>query len=111
MSGVEWNPQEFMDEQPVARLAQACMDSERVNLPDGTHITREDTGYVLRNRHGREMQTHTGTSKEAARSAAAHALDASAMSRHPKSIGGHRRFTSLQKARDNKPLDSRSAII
>lgn len=111
MSAVEWNPQEFMEEQPIGRLAQACMDSDRVNLPDGTHITRESTSFVIRNRHGREIQAHTGTSKEAARSAAQHALDASAMSRHPKSIGGHRRFASLQKAREDKPLDSRAPII
>lgn len=107
----EWDPNQFINEQPVGRLAQQLQDNRKVEFPDGTHITKEPTGFAIRNRAGMQMGFHDGVSKEAARSAAQHALDASAGSRHPKSVGGHRRFSSLQKVRDNKPIEPTGIII
>lgn len=107
----EWDPNQFINEQPVGRLAMQIQDNRRTDFPDGTQITNESHGFAVRNRHGREMSFHNGTSKESARSAAQHALDSSAQSRHPKSVGGKRRFKNLEKVKQKQPLEEPGIII
>jgi hypothetical protein len=107
----EWDPNQFINVSPVAQLANSIIQNRRVDFPDGTHITKEATGFALRNRAGMQMGFHDGTSKEAARSAAQHALDASAGSRHPKSLGGRTRYASARKVKEGKPLPDTGIII
>lgn len=107
----EWDPNQFINVPTVAALANNLAEARRIDFPDGTQITKEATGFAVRNRHGRQMGFHDGTSKESARSAAQHALDASAGSRHPKSVGGKKRYANLQKVKESKPLPDPGIII
>lgn len=109
--GVEWNPSDFMKDAPVSRLAQACMDNPKVTLPDGTHIVTHETGYSICNRNGHEIEQLSGVSKDVALSVAQRALDASAGSRHPHSVGGRRRFTSFDKVKEGKSIDDRRPLV
>jgi hypothetical protein len=107
----EWDPNQFVYEQPVGNLVGEIQSNRRVDFPDGTHITKEETGYAVRNRHGRQMGFHDGLSKESARSAAQHALDSSAQSRNKKSLGGGKRYAGLKQVRDKRPLEDPGIII
>lgn len=107
-----WNPKEFMgeDDQPISRLAQLCMDNDKVTLPDGTYMVRSEGGFSLRNRNGHEIKAYSGVSDDIARGAAVQMLDSSAQSRHPESVGGHRRFANLEKVREGKSIDDRRPL-
>lgn len=73
----------------VAKLAAAVQERGQINLPDGTSIHRGPVGgFVTRSRGGQMLKHHFS-----ARDAAKHALDMSAQSIHPKSIGGIKRLS------------------
>lgn len=109
-ASVTWSPAEFLSgdgDAPVGRLAQTCLDNPSVRLPDGTTIERDESGFTIVNRNGKEVARYEDTSERGARTTAASVLDLSAQSRHPESVGGHRRFASLNKMREGKSLDKR----
>lgn len=102
---VAFDPADFMADEPVGRLAQRCLDNAKVSLPDGTYIERTESGFNIVNRNGHELAKHEGSDLEVARGAATAVLNASAQSRHPKSVGGKRVYASFEKLKANKPLE------